>query len=117
VINGLNKNVLAKPEYDLNVAVTKKEQTQLSYKLIPYETVSAPISKGQKLGICKMYAAGREVGQVNLLATSSVAKKSPLLTRIKLTLFKVLVFIFKTFLVLFGIAFLIRTVNLRRQRK
>lgn len=117
VTNGQNKSVQARAETNLTVAVTEEEQSQMSYKFCPDGNVSAPVKKGQIVGICKMYVAGHEVGQVNLLATSSVTPKPPLLTRIKSACIKIIKFIFKTFLILFGCAYLIRFINLRRQRK
>jgi D-alanyl-D-alanine carboxypeptidase (penicillin-binding protein 5/6) len=117
VENGTAESVQARPQTDLVAALTEKEQSQVSYKFYPQENVSAPIKKGQILGTCRMYVAGHEAGRVNLVASSPVDPQPPLWNRFKSASIKVIIFIFKTFLVLFGCAYLIRFINLRRQRR
>jgi D-alanyl-D-alanine carboxypeptidase (penicillin-binding protein 5/6) len=117
VQNGEQESVKAKPEADLTATVTQKEQTGLTYKMVPYQNVTAPVKKGQKVGVCRIFADGQEVGQVNLRAGAAIAEKPPLLTRIKHTFIKIVSVLFKGFLILFCLAYLIRTINLRRQRK
>jgi D-alanyl-D-alanine carboxypeptidase (penicillin-binding protein 5/6) len=117
VENGTAESVQARPQTDLVTALTAKEQSQVSYKFYPEENVSAPVKKGQILGNCRIFVAGREAGRVNLVAGSSVNPQPPLWNRLKSTFIKIITFIFKTFLVLFGCAYLIRFINLRRQRR
>lgn len=117
VVNGLEKTVPARPKSDLTVAVTAKEQSQLSYKVYPRDQVAAPVKKGQILGTCKMYVAGKEVSRVDLLAYNSVAAKPPFLTRLKAGCIKAFKITIKVVLIIFACAYLIRFINLRRRRK
>lgn len=117
VVNGQEKAVQVKPQADLVMAVTAQEQSQLEYQLDPLEQVSAPVRKGQVMGTCKIYLDGHEVSQVDLLASTTVEAKPPFFTRFKRGLITVLKISLKVFLILFGCAYLIRIINLRRHRK
>jgi D-alanyl-D-alanine carboxypeptidase (penicillin-binding protein 5/6) len=117
VLNGQAKKVEVRPSTDMAMAVKVKEQSQLSYQLCPPEQVPAPVKKGQILGNCKIFVAGHEEGQVNLLASTAVAKKPPFFTRFKSACIVVINFILKALLIIFCILYLIRRINLRRQRK
>lgn len=115
--NGRANEVLARPETDLVMTVTDKEQTQFSYKLYPQNQVAAPIKKNQILGKCKIFIAGHEVSQVNLLACNSVAAKPPFSSHFKAACLAVIKFLLKAILIIFLCMYLIRLINLRRQRK
>lgn len=117
VENGLEKTLIARPKTDLTVAVTAKEQSQLSYKVYPRQQVTAPVKKGQILGNCVMYLAGQEVGRVDLLATASVAKKPPFFERFKKVCIKVLMITGEALLIIFCCLYLVRLVNLSRRRR
>jgi D-alanyl-D-alanine carboxypeptidase (penicillin-binding protein 5/6) len=75
VANGMETSVMARPEVDLIVAANAQERAQLSYKVLLPDQVAAPVKKGQTVGVCKLYAAGEEAGQVDLVATAAVAAK------------------------------------------
>lgn len=117
VTNGLGETVKVRPKTDLTVAVASGEKNRLAYKLFPASSVAAPVKKGQTAGYCKIYVAGREAGKVDLVTCTSVAKKLPFSIRFKSGCINVVKFIGKALLILFGLAYLIRFVNLRRQRK
>jgi D-alanyl-D-alanine carboxypeptidase (penicillin-binding protein 5/6) len=117
VLNGQKETVQARPKTDLTAAVTAQEQSRLTYELYPEQELSAPVKKGQIVGNCAMYVDGYEVGKVDLLAISSVAQKPPFFTRFKSGCIIFLKIIGKTLLGLIALAYLIRFVNLRRQRR
>ncbi|MEN6461388.1 MAG: D-alanyl-D-alanine carboxypeptidase family protein [Syntrophomonas sp.] len=116
VVNGQEKTVQVRPKADLTAAVTTKEKARFSYKVYPRSQVTAPVTKGQILGSCKMYVAGQEVGKVDLLASASVAAKPSFFTRFKSGCIFFLKIIFITFLIVFCCAYLIRLRNLKRRR-
>ena len=116
VENGQVDKVQARPETNLAMAVTDKEESRLSYALCFPEQVTAPVKINEILGQCKILIAGHEVGRVNLLACNSVAQKTPFLTPFKTACLAVIKFILKAFLVIFLCMYLIRLINLRRRR-
>ncbi|MDD3269794.1 MAG: D-alanyl-D-alanine carboxypeptidase [Syntrophomonadaceae bacterium] len=115
VENGQEKNVQARPKDDLNVAVTANEEAQLAYRVYPQSQVTAPVAKGQILGSCRIYVAGHEIGQMDMLASTSVAAKPPFLTRFKVVCITVLKII-AAVLIIFSGLYLIRLRNIRKQR-
>jgi D-alanyl-D-alanine carboxypeptidase (penicillin-binding protein 5/6) len=117
VANGQDKTVQARPKTDLNIAVKAKEKSQISYKLYPKKQVAAPVKKGQVLGSCKIYISGHEVGKVDLIACTSVTLQTSSFTRFISGCITVVKFTCKILLGIFCCAYLIRFINLRRQRK
>lgn len=117
VTNGQFKTVKTRPEIDLAIAVSAKEQSALSYKLNLHERIVAPIKKNQILGSYRIFISGREAGQVNLMASNTVAKKPPFLPRFKAACIKIIKFILKTFVIIFCGMYSIRLVNLWRKRR
>lgn len=117
VVNGQEKTVQARPKTDLTVAVTAKEQSQCTYKCYPQEQITAPVKKNQIVGSCKMYVAGHEVSEVDLLACTSVALKPPFRTRLKSGCISIIKISGEAFLIIFCCAYLIKIRNLRRKRK
>ncbi len=117
VADGMEMSVMARPKVDLIVAATAQERAQLSYKMLPLDQVEAPVKKGQTVGVCKLYAAGEEAGQVDLVATAAVAAKPSLLARILAGSINVLKFAGKILLIMVGCVLSIRFINLRRRKR
>jgi len=117
VQNGQITKIQARPETDLAIAVSDKEESSLSYALYPLDQVTAPVKKNQTVGYCKIFIAGHEAERIKLLACSSVAEKTPFLARFKAACLAVVKFILKALLIIFICMYAIRIINLRRQRK
>ncbi len=77
ITGGEAKTVIARPAGDILVAATTAERSQLRCSILPYSEVTAPVEKGDLLGLCKIYKESEEIGVINLVAANSVAAKSP----------------------------------------
>ena len=74
VINGQEKTVPAFPKTDLKVAVTEAEESRTSYTVQIDDTITAPVSEGQAVGICRIHVGDKEAGIVELVAGTSVGE-------------------------------------------
>ncbi|MGE5390619.1 MAG: D-alanyl-D-alanine carboxypeptidase family protein [Deltaproteobacteria bacterium] len=117
VQNGQANTVRVKPETDLTINVTDKEESRLSYALYPPDKVTAPVKKGQTLGYCKILLAGKEAARVRLLACDTVDAKPSVLTRFKTIAIAVVKFIIKAVVIIFLCMYAIRIINLRRRHR
>ncbi len=75
VTGGQAKTVIVRPSGDILVAAAPEERSQLRCSILPYSEVSAPVEKGDLLGVCKIYKQNEEIGSVDLVAADSVELK------------------------------------------
>lgn len=74
VYKGLYQKVNAIAQYDINVLVSKGEESGLTPELIIPQNLSAPFSKGEKIGEIVYKVKNKEVGRFNLIAEKDVDK-------------------------------------------
>jgi len=117
VINGQEKTVPAFPKTDLKVAVTEAEESRTSYTVQIDDTITAPVSEGQAVGICRIHVGDKEAGIVELVAGTSVGEKPFQWERFISAAVEVIIILLKAFLVIFCILYLIRIINLRRRKR
>lgn len=75
VLKGDTTNVKVRPTNNLTIAVTDEEALYLTYVVSLEPTVTAPIEKGDILGICKIYLKGEQIGSINMVASQTVNLK------------------------------------------
>ncbi len=75
VLNGETDTVLLRPDNKLMVAAAPAEIPYLSCSIVPQAQISAPVEKGQVLGVCELSLQGKQIASVDLLADRSVKKK------------------------------------------
>lgn len=75
VLDGLTDTVTIRPAQELMVAAASAEIASLSCSIVPQEKITAPIKKGQVLGVCELSLHGQQIAAVDLLADESVGKK------------------------------------------
>ncbi|NLB18495.1 MAG: D-alanyl-D-alanine carboxypeptidase [Syntrophomonadaceae bacterium] len=117
IANGQTDTFQARPEADLSVALTTHEKDQASYRVFPEEQIAAPVNEGQVVGTCKVFVADNEVSTFDLLASIAVEEKPPLLSRVKSGVITTATLGLKVLLIIFCCLYMIRIINLRRQRK
>ena len=59
---------------DTTLLIGKSEKGEVKYETELFENITAPVEKGQKIGIIKYYVAGREVAQYPLCAERDVER-------------------------------------------
>ena len=74
VAKGISETVNAVYETSPSFLIKKGEESSITYEVTLNDTVQAPISQGQQLGIIKYSLNGAELGNVNLVAETSIAK-------------------------------------------
>jgi D-alanyl-D-alanine carboxypeptidase (penicillin-binding protein 5/6) len=73
---GVKNEVTAVPSQPLQLLVEKQQLRQISTQVVLEESVSAPVSKGQKLGTVTVRVGDQVVSEVPLLAQEAVPKLS-----------------------------------------
>lgn len=76
VLKGFKKNVETYSTEQKTVLVKKAEKEGINYKVNLKQNVEAPVKKGQKLGECKIYLNETEISQIDIVAKSSVSKRT-----------------------------------------
>ncbi len=59
---------------DTTMLINKSEKGEVSYETQLYEDVTAPVKKGQKIGVIRYFVAGKEVAQYPLSAECDVER-------------------------------------------
>lgn len=76
VANGKSEFVKLVADSSIVLPVSEKDKDELSTVIDAPSTMEAPITKGQKLGMARVYYNNTEVAAVNLVAEESVERKS-----------------------------------------
>ena len=76
VTKGIFKQINAVYETSPYFLIKKGEESSITYDLNLKDSIQAPVSQGQLLGTVKYSLNGKEIGTVNIVASSSVSKSS-----------------------------------------
>lgn len=82
VCGGNSRKVVLRPENNILVAVTPSEREQLSYTVSLPKAIQAPVKRGEVIGTLQILLKGKEIGRINLLASSDVGAKTPFWIRL-----------------------------------
>lgn len=82
VSKGISEKVNAIYETSPSFLIKKGEESSITYEISLNDNIQAPVTEGQLLGTIKYSLNGSELGTVNLVAETSVAKIG-LLTMVK----------------------------------
>lgn len=91
VENGVKDKVLVKSDGSFGVLLKKSDSKEITQKTVINKNIKAPIKKGDKIGIIKIYSGDEMLGEIKLLSAENVEK---------LTYFKVLFRVFKGLFIL-----------------
>ncbi len=73
---GTQKTVTAVPGEDTKLLLDKSQKDQVSTQVVLEEAVSAPVSKGQKIGTLTIFAGEQVLAQVPMVASEAIPKLS-----------------------------------------
>ena len=73
---GTQKTVAAVPGEDTKLLLDKSQKDQVSTQVVLEEAVSAPVSKGQKIGTLTIFAGEQVLAQVPMVASEAIPKLS-----------------------------------------
>ena len=76
VKNGKEKSVSVRPQQEIFLLASRTDKPDVRFETTFYKSVKAPLAKGQEVGTIIAYQNGVEVGQTQLLAATSVEKKT-----------------------------------------
>lgn len=74
VKKGVNKTVKIEADGNLKLLLPKSEAKQISQKLNVKSKVTAPVSKGDRVGSVEIYVGEKSVGSINIIAKESVSR-------------------------------------------
>lgn len=74
VEKGLQKDIEIVYKEDKSVLVEKGKENEITTKIEIPDKIIAPVKKGEKVGILKVYQENKEIGQVDLVAKQDVKK-------------------------------------------
>lgn len=82
VIGGRSRTLSLIPERDVVVAVAPSERERLSYRVSLPGSIQAPVKRGALIGSLRILLKGKEIGNINLLASSDIGKRLSLWMRL-----------------------------------
>lgn len=74
VKKGIGDSVEAVPEKSLSVLIKKGADEKLSQEVSLSDTLTAPVKRGDRVGVCKIKYDGEIIGEINITADSDVEK-------------------------------------------
>lgn len=95
VTGGRSRTLSLIPERDVVVAAAPSERERLSYRVFLPRSIQAPVKRGALIGSLQILLKGKEIGSINLLASSDIDRRLSLwmrlITGIKLLLHRIFV--------------------------
>ncbi len=73
---GMTKKVIPEAIKSLQLLIEKGNKGKVETKILPYQELTAPINKGDKIGVAEIYLAGEKVGTIDITAANEVQKLS-----------------------------------------
>ena len=73
---GIQKTVIAVPAEDTKLLLDKGQKDQVTTEVVLDESVTAPVSKGQRLGTLTIRAGEQVLSQVPMVASDTVPRLS-----------------------------------------
>ncbi len=106
---GIDADVVLVPAKAVSYLVKDGEKVKNKITL-DSETLSAPVEKGQKLGVCRFYIDGKQVGKVSLVAQEAVQRD---VTKMAIT---ILLWVLAGLVVCFIVVILVITLSKKKSR-
>ena len=73
---GTEKSITARPAQELKLLLEKSQKDQVRVETVLEESLTAPVSKGQKVGTLTVYVGEQVLAQVSMVAREAVTRLS-----------------------------------------